>query len=414
MPYRATTGCVQVAHRVFDATESTPDDHRGAQDARLLAAVEHAPINIVLTNRKGEIDFLNRGSRTTLRELQDLLPYAVGEMAAPSLQVLNAWAEPIRPVLSDPSKLPHETTLELGSNVFELLVTPTFDGRDGYRGAMITWKVATKAHERRRVTRNAAESLSVGAEELGATAHQLALTARQSSCQSVEASSRGCEASAAIERVAAAVEQLAARISGVAMRASDAEPAATSVSDALQLLHASVARLDTTSARLDGAVEAATRMGQQSELIAHNAMVEGARLGPAGRGVEVVAKEVRHIARASRALADDIGRKREAAKVEADRAVASIVLLSERIDVLRTIQADVACASEVQAAAAQGVAHGASSAAEVSRELVVGLQTVAREAVSTSSRARAVGAVAQGLARFATRLHDLVHLEPQA
>jgi methyl-accepting chemotaxis protein len=48
-------------------------------------------------------------------------------------------------MLNDPRNLPHRTVIQVGPEKLELNVSPVFDERAGYRGAMVTWAVITES-----------------------------------------------------------------------------------------------------------------------------------------------------------------------------------------------------------------------------------------------------------------------------
>jgi methyl-accepting chemotaxis protein len=114
--------------------------------AGMLSMIENAPINIMCTDRDLTIRYMNPSSVTTLRRLEQHLPIKVDQMLGASIDIFHKDPSHQRRILADPSNLPHRTTIQVGPEKLDLLVTAMRDARGEYLGPMVTWEVVTEKH----------------------------------------------------------------------------------------------------------------------------------------------------------------------------------------------------------------------------------------------------------------------------
>jgi methyl-accepting chemotaxis protein len=118
--------------------------------AALRSMVDSCPINIMSTGRDLKIDYMNRKSLATLRQIENLLPVRADKILGQSIDIFHKDPSHQRRMLADPSRLPHNAQIQLGKETLDLLVSPII-GPDGeYLGPMVTWDVITKRLETER------------------------------------------------------------------------------------------------------------------------------------------------------------------------------------------------------------------------------------------------------------------------
>jgi len=118
-----------------------PQSTDGLQFESML---ENIPINVLIANLDFEITYMNPASVKQLKELQHLLPIAVDDMIGSIIDVFHKNPEHQRKLLADPSNLPHRSTIQVGEEKLDLLVTALLDKDGNYTGPMVTWEVVTE------------------------------------------------------------------------------------------------------------------------------------------------------------------------------------------------------------------------------------------------------------------------------
>ena len=87
---------------------------------------------------------------------------------------------------------------------------------------------------------------------------------------------------------------------------------------------ATVAELGDSSAEIGNVVKVITSIAEQTDLLALNATIEAARAGEAGKGLAVVANEVKERAQETAKATEDIARRVEAIQKDTGAAVGAI------------------------------------------------------------------------------------------
>ena len=87
---------------------------------------------------------------------------------------------------------------------------------------------------------------------------------------------------------------------------------------------ATVAELGDSSAEIGNVVKVVTSIAEQTDLLALNATIEAARAGEAGKGLAVVANEVKERAQETAKATEDIARRVEAIQKDTGAAVGAI------------------------------------------------------------------------------------------
>jgi len=106
--------------------------------------VDNMPVNVMLCDLKDfRITYVNQTSRTTLAQIENLLPIAAADIVGTCIDIFHKAPSHQRELLRDPSNLPWQTNIKLGDETLELLVTAIVDSKGGYVCPMLTWSIIT-------------------------------------------------------------------------------------------------------------------------------------------------------------------------------------------------------------------------------------------------------------------------------
>src|SRR5262249_33251521 len=155
-------------------------------------------------------------------------------------------------------------------------------------------------------------------------------------------------------------------------------------------------------------VKVITSIAQQTNLLALNATIEAARAGEAGKGVAVVANEVKELAKQTAKATEDISRKIEAIQTHTQGAVEAIEQIGKIINQINDIQNTIASAVEEQTATTGEISRNVNEAARGSTEIAHNVTGVAQAARSTTEGAGDTKRSADELSRMAHDLQALV------
>jgi methyl-accepting chemotaxis protein len=115
-----------------------------AEQARIQSMVENVPINIMMADRDLNILYMNPASTNTLQKLAQYLPVPVAKVVGSSIDIFHKNPAHQRKILAEPRNLPIKTTIQLGPETAELLVSAILDNQGRYVGPMVTWEVITE------------------------------------------------------------------------------------------------------------------------------------------------------------------------------------------------------------------------------------------------------------------------------
>ncbi|RLS42974.1 MAG: hypothetical protein DWH84_06450 [Planctomycetota bacterium] len=80
----------------------------------------------------------------TLKSIQQYLPVPVEKMIGQNIDVFHKVPSFQRGLLSDAKNLPRKANIQVGPETLDLLVSPIYDDKKNYIGAMVTWSVITE------------------------------------------------------------------------------------------------------------------------------------------------------------------------------------------------------------------------------------------------------------------------------
>jgi len=254
---------------------------------------------------------------------------------------------------------------------------------------------------------DAGAGLQRHAGELSRLSEQLAACGFETDSEAERTAGRAEGLSAASEQtannvgsVAVAVEQMGMSIQEISRNTAQAATIAEAAEREAQGASERIERLGRVSERAGGVVKAISAVARRTHLLALNAAIESARAGEAGRAFQVVATEVRALARQTTAAAEEVTRTLEEVRADGHHAVSAIA------DIRGTIHH----IAMISRAIAEAVAQQLRTADEISRNLneaASGVVTISEESAAVAGDARRIRLQAQDSQRIAS---DLVRM----
>ena len=180
----------------------------------------------------------------------------------------------------------------------------------------------------------AAGAVAGGAEATAATLATIrqrtdALTGRTSAAQSTATT------------FSRAADKFTHSADGIGSQVRDAGRLADQANDAAREAMANVDRLRESSAAIGNVVNLIAQIARQTTLLALNSTIEAARAGAAGKGFAVVATEVKALAVQTQSATEEISRKIEALQRDAAGSVDAVHRISQAIEAIRPVFANV-------------------------------------------------------------------------
>jgi methyl-accepting chemotaxis protein len=376
--------------------------------ATVQSMMENMPVNVLYADRELKLRYMNPASVRQLKPLQHLLPVKIEDMIGASIDIFHKNPEHQRRMLADPKNLPHRASIKLGPETLDLLVSPIYDNKGVYTGAMVTWNVITKKLELETQIEQNASALSSSAEELTAISQQMAGTAEETATQANVVSAASEEVSKNVSVVAAGSEEMQASIREISKSANEAARVARNAVSVADTTNATIAKLGDSSLEIGKVIKVITSIAQQTNLLALNATIEAARAGEAGKGFAVVANEVKELAKQTAKATEDIGQKIEAIQVDTKGAVTAIAEISAVINQINDISNNIASAVEEQTVTTNEIGRNVTEAAKGTGDIAKNISGVADAARETTQAAGDTQKAAQALTELAVQLQGLV------
>jgi len=243
----------------------------------------------------------------------------------------------------------------------------------------------------------AAVSVASGAEATATTLTTIrtrtdALAARTSSAQDTATT------------FAEAAQEFTRSAEGIAQQVGDAGRLADEAGAAAREAIQTVDRLRESSAAIGHVVSLIAQIARQTTLLALNSTIEAARAGEAGRGFAVVATEVKALAVQTQKATEEISRKIEALQQDATGSADAVHRISDAIDAIRPVFANVDGAVAEQNRTTGEMSRNAASASQ----FIVSVGDSAAEIDAATGEAaahgKAVAAAGQAVTQFAQKL----------
>jgi methyl-accepting chemotaxis protein len=403
------------------ATDITAEVAKEQINVRFSSMTENNPVGVMYADTSLVVRYVNASMTKILKQLEPHLPARADDVLGQSIELFFKSPQQRR-ALADPSSFPVVEQLQIGSDTLSVLISGTYDDRQGYLGPTVNWtvitdKVAAEEREKRvaaslratmdEVGKNA-QSLASASEELTVVAQQMSANSEETAAQAGVVSGASEQVSKNVQTVAASAEEMSISVREIAKNASEAARVATSAVKVADETNKTVAKLGESSVEIGKVIKVITSIAQQTNLLALNATIEAARAGEAGKGFAVVANEVKELAKQTAAATEDISQKIEAIQNDTKAAVSAISQIGHIIGQINEFQTTIAGAVEEQAATTNEIARSAGEAARNSNEISGNISGVSVAAKDTTEGANNTLSAAQELARLATSLRAVV------
>lgn len=248
------------------------------------------------------------------------------------------------------------------------------------------------------------DTLVSASDDLSAVSQQMSANAEETAAQAHVVSAASEQVAKTIQTVASSTEQMNGSIRDLSRGSSEAAHVASHAVRLAESASSAMHRLSESSTNIGKIVEVISSVAEQTNLLALNATIEAARAGEAGKGFAVVATEVKELAAETSRATEDISRKIQAIRGDANSAVEAIAQIQSVITKMSELQDKIAAALEVQttttAAIVRNLADGSRGAAEITSNI----GGVAQAARGTSTGASDTRSAAEELSRMATEL----------
>jgi methyl-accepting chemotaxis protein len=245
-----------------------------------------------------------------------------------------------------------------------------------------------------------AQELASLSERLAACGWETESEAERTAGQAEALSDAAEQTAGNVGSVAVAVEQMGMSIQEISRNTSEAAAIAESAEREAQAAADRIQRLGDISERAGGVVKAISAVARRTHLLALNAAIESARAGEAGRAFQVVATEVRSLARQTAEAAENVTHTLEEVRADGHEAVSAIAGIRTTIHHIAMISRTIA----------EAVAQQLRTADEISRNLnqaANGVVTIGEESAAVAEGARRIRSHADDTQRIAA---DLVRL----
>ncbi len=234
------------------------------------------------------------------------------------------------------------------------------------------------------------KSVSTSSNGLQTTAQSMSAAASQSMSQATTVAAAAEQTSANVQTVATATEELTSSIAEIAHQVSNAATISIDASEKASRTNDLVQGLATSADRIGEVVKLISAIAAQTNLLALNATIEAARAGDAGKGFAVVAGEVKNLANQTGRATEEISQQISSVQEETRSTVIAIGEISDIVQQIRSISADIASAMEEQGAATREIARSVQHAAQGTQQVSGNIVGVSESAASTESSAQDV------------------------
>src|SRR5262249_5300936 len=255
---------------------------------------------------------------------------------------------------------------------------------------------------------NIVGAVSSASGELTSTATTLTKTAETTQQLSSTVAAASGQASSNVQSVASSTEEMSSSVAEIARQ----------VPESSDIAKEAVGQAEKTDARINKLAQAATRIGdvtqlittiaEQTNLLALNATIEAARAGEAGKGFAVVAQEVKQLASQTAKATSEISSQIAEMQAATQESVTAIKEIGGTIKRISEIATTIASAVEQQGAATQEITRNIQQAAHGTTQVASNIAEVRSGAAQTGSGAADVLAAAKSLGEQSGRLRSEV------
>jgi methyl-accepting chemotaxis protein len=384
-PLRRGGKLVGVVKFATDITKQVEAEHIAYRNAALT---DNSSAGVMFADNDNIIRYMNPSCERVLRTFERSMPVPVNRVIGSSIDIFHKNPTHQRRLLADARNFPMRTTIELGGESMDLLVSG-IHGPDGQRiGTMALWSLVTDKVAMAKAMSDSADSLSRASNELSSVAGELTQNADKTSGLATDVANASERVATNVSSVAVAAEEMNATVREIARNAAEAARVGDQAVVTAEQTNRTVSQLGASSLEIGKVIKVITSIAQQTNLLALNATIEAARAGEAGKGFAVVANEVKELAKQTAVATEDISQKIETIQADTKQAVTAIERIGEVIRQINSYQTSIAGAVEQQAATTTEIARSAGEAARSSND-IRGTVSAVNEAARGTARGAA-------------------------
>jgi methyl-accepting chemotaxis protein len=191
------------------------------------------------------------------------------------------------------------------------------------------------------------------------------------------------KASQNTQLIATSTDQLASTITEISNQVSTAASITTEAVSTTHQMSGIVARLNESVHDIGAVTQLINDIANRTNLLALNASIEAARAGEAGKGFEVVASEVKNLAKQAADATEHINLQISSVQKATDEVVSAIEAITATIGKINDISGTIAAAVEEQSVTTQEISEHIRQAASGTMEVSVAVHEVAENTAKT-------------------------------
>ncbi len=234
------------------------------------------------------------------------------------------------------------------------------------------------------------DAVAADSEKMTATARDMVVLADSATERAGDAAQHAREANENVRMVSQAAEELTSSVNEIAQQVGASNRVSASASQEAEGVNHRVQSLAGAAITIGEIIELITGIAEQTNLLALNATVEAARAGEAGKGFNVVASEVKNLARQTVKALEDISTQVSTIQKETNQTVFAIKGISTTIASMDGVTTAIAAAIEEQGAATQEIARNIDHAATGTHEVYQNIAEVTASIQATDHSAKEV------------------------